>query len=412
MPLEITKLPLCQGDIVIRNSIGIAGILIVFMQAAACLIPSLSGAEEPDSSAFHRYWPDNLFAVEFIGDNVGFIAGYSGSVLRTTDGGSSWDFHYIGRNELIRRVAFADSINGWAVGHRGTIFHTKDGGDNWEIQKELPGIYLRDIDFVDEKHGWVVGHEANIWHTSDGGESWRQQQLLGFKGRDIPRLHGIYAKDIDNAILVGEFGVVAHTENGGDTWLVTPLEEQITWLSVDGKNGSLYAVGLEGSMVRLTVATAAEREGIDNRVAQLEAEEEARARKKAERRKRQYVPKEKQALPHSDVEYVATSISTGTTEHLFDIAMAGDTDAIAVGRSTVLKVSGSVATPLQAGPDFPLPFVWLGGVAVTPDGTLWSAGIRGLVIDGNVNEMRFDAALSLGGPNEIKLSSSRWGDSQ
>ena len=75
-----------------------------------------TSASDDNTPEFHRFWPDNLFAVEFVTDNVGYIAGYSGTVLRTLDGGKNWDALYIGRNELIRRLSFIDDNTGWAVG--------------------------------------------------------------------------------------------------------------------------------------------------------------------------------------------------------------------------------------------------------------------------------------------------------
>eukprot|EP00657_Telonema_sp_P-1_P011465 TRINITY_DN6599_c0_g1_i1.p1 TRINITY_DN6599_c0_g1~~TRINITY_DN6599_c0_g1_i1.p1 ORF type:complete len:118 (+),score=15.64 TRINITY_DN6599_c0_g1_i1:117-470(+) len=74
--------------------------------------------------------------------------------------------------------------------------------------------YLRDIAFADKNNGWAVGHGSTIWHTADGGKIWTKQTLTGFEGRDLPRLHGVVAKDANNAILVGEFGTIAYTENG------------------------------------------------------------------------------------------------------------------------------------------------------------------------------------------------------
>ena len=106
--------------------------------------------------------------------------------------------------------------------------------------------------------------------TSDGGKTWQQQNLLGYQGRDIPRLHGIYAKDADTAILVGEFGVLAHTENGGKFWLITPVKSKVTWLAVDGADDTAYVVGLDGEILRLSIATETQRKEID-RLAVTEA---------------------------------------------------------------------------------------------------------------------------------------------
>lgn len=381
--------------------------LILVITVFGCLFggSSATGDNEPE---FHRFWPDNLFAVEFVTDDVGYIAGYSGTVLRTRDGGNTWDAVYIGRNELIRRLSFVDENTGWAVGHRGSIFHTGDAGLTWSVQKELPGIYLRDIDFSDHDNGWVVGHDANIWNTNDGGRTWRQQYLLGYRGRDIPRLHGIYAINRDSAILVGEFGVVAHTENGGKYWLITPVKSKITWLAVDGADNMAFVVGLDGEILRLSIATEAQRKEIDRQAAAEAAKAEAKARAKAKRRKQQYVKKESEVLPRSNIEYFAEPIASGTGEHLFDIAVTSSNEAVVVGRSTMLKITGNMTTFLKPDDEFPLPFIWMGGVAVTSTGHIWAPGIRGLVVAGDLNKMTFGQAFNLAATADVKLLSSRW----
>ena len=379
----------------------------LFVMVFGCLLGTTS-ANDNNAPQYHRFWPDNLFAVEFVTNDVGYIAGYSGTILRTRDGGKEWEAIYIGRNELIRRLSFVDENTGWAVGHRGSIFHTSDAGLTWSVQKELPGIYLRDVDFSDGDNGWVVGHNANIWNTNDGGKTWQQQDLLGFQGRDIPRLHGIYAKDADTAILAGEFGVLAHTENGGKYWLLTPVESKITWLSVDGAGDTAYVAGLDGKILRLSVATEAQRKEIDIRVAAEAAKAEAKARAKAKRRKKPYVKKETRLLPRSDIEYFAEPVDSGTQEHLFDVTMTSNNEAVVAGRSTMLKITGATTTFLTPDKDFPLPFVWLGGVSVTPSGHIWAPGIRGMVVTGDLNKMTFGQAFNLGVTGNVKLLSNRW----
>lgn len=365
---------------------------------------------EAEPGNFHRFWPDNLYAVEFVNNDVGFIAGYSGTVLRTKDGGKNWDAFYIGRNELIRRLSFVNENTGWAVGHRGSIFHTSDAGQTWEVQKEIPGIYLRDIDFVDENNGWIVGHNTGIWHTSDGGHSWQQQNLLGFIGRDKPRLHGIYAKDANNAILVGEFGTIAHTENAGVTWLVSPNEYKTTWLAISGVGDRAYVVGLDGNIAQLSIATDEQREEIAAKLLKDAAKKEKKARAKAKRLKKEYIPSMVEQLPTSEIEYHIEKIESNTNEHLFDIAMSDNGEAIVAGKSTMLKVNGAIVSELKTEASFPLAYIWLGGVAITPNGTIWSPGIRGLVVSGSLKEMTYGPDFNLASSKNVKLVTNRWGD--
>lgn len=361
-----------------------------------------------ESQKVKRLWPDNLFAVDFVNNEFGVIAGYGGTVLTTHDGGKNWQANYIGKNELIRKVSFVDEDNGWAVGHRGDVFHTTDGGSHWAIQHHVDNIYLRDVAFIDKNIGWVVGHEANIWKTEDGGKHWTKQVLTGFTGRDTPRLHGIYIINKNTAITVGEFGVIAHTEDGGQHWVVTPVDNKITYLSVDGNNDSIYVVGLEGTIVGLTVATEDERLAIDESVKIKNKKKEAKARAKAKRKHRKYIPPEKGLTYRPAIEYVLSKYPGNTSEHLFDITVGKDGTALAVGRSVIVKIKNNKISAFKKSDGFSLDFSWLGGVSITPDGTFWAVGIRGLVVKGNVSQMTFKQVEQLGASTNIKLISSRW----
>lgn len=384
---------------------------------------------------FHRFWPDNLYAVEFVNDKVGFIAGYSGSIFKTDDGGETWGAIYIGVSELIRHVSFVDVDNGWAVGHRGSILHTTDGGITWEVQKQDKGNYLRDIAFADVNNGWAVGHGAAIWHTSDGGKNWQKQTLTGFDGRDLPRLHGVVAKDANSAILVGEFGMIAHTENRGELWLVSYNPSKATLLSVASQGDGAVAVGLDGGMVYIALATDEQWAEVKAIEQELLAKKEEKARKKAARKKRDYVATAVEVLPETDVNYYVTKIDTGIKNHLYDVSSASTNEVVIVGASAMLKVSISKAeastgdvvstdeaalepvkdpvftvASLAPADGFPLPYVWIGGVDVTESGVIWAAGLRGMIVNGNLSDMSFGQKLNVAGSEAVKLISSRWGE--
>jgi len=419
--------------------------LIGGMLLASCLLMTVMTSYAEESTKFHRFWPDNLYAVEFPSDKVGFIAGYSGSLFKTEDGGETWSGIYMGVNELIRKMTFVDEQNGWAVGHRGSILHTTDGGLTWEVQKSDKGTYLRDISFADLNNGWAVGHDTHIWHTADGGKTWESQLLTGFEGRDLPRLHGVVAKDANTAILVGEFGVVAHTEDGGQLWLVSFNADSDTLLSVAYMGDGAIAVGLDGSIVTLLQSTEAQREAVEEMRLAKHKKAEAKAMKKAKRRKKEYTAKEYVPFPETDVDYNVSRIDSATKAHLYGVAVSDKGNAYAVGVSTLLKISANipeapVVATLVEGVDaakkivenlvseeapvdavfsveslkpaegLPLPFIWLGGVDVTASGNIWAAGIRGLIVKGSANEMAFGMKLNIAAPGAVKLVSNRWGE--
>lgn len=368
---------------------------------------ALSGVAVSADGGFHRYWPDNLFAVDFIDELHGYVAGESGTVLRTSDGGRHWDATYIGHAELIRRIDFVDANNGWAVGHRGSIFHTSDAGNHWEPQYQVPNTYLRDVSFADASNGWVVGHGGGIWHTSDGGKRWEKQNLRGYVGRDLPRLHGVHAIDAQRAVAVGEFGVIAHTEDGGATWLLTPNKKKITWLAIDGTAEEMVVVGLDGNAIRLRPADPEELSGIIASIEKARMRLEKRARAKAKRKGREYVPPK--PLPPRTFEYVVEKLKTGTREHLFDVRVLPDGEGVVVGRATVLHLTSSgLFEPMKAAENVPLSFSWYGGVDIVPTGEFWAPGLRGMVLKGDLKKKSYGLGFNLPTATNVTLISSRW----
>jgi hypothetical protein len=59
---------------------------------------------------------------------VGFAVGSSGTILGTTDGGTTWGYQTSGVSDGLNEVIFPDSVNGYIVGDNGIILKTTTGG--------------------------------------------------------------------------------------------------------------------------------------------------------------------------------------------------------------------------------------------------------------------------------------------
>src|SRR5262245_29734545 len=69
----------------------------------------------------------------------------------------------------------------WASGSNGTILRSADGGASWQTLK-IPGtekLDFRDVDAINERTAYVLsignGEQSRIYKTTDGGVSWREQ---------------------------------------------------------------------------------------------------------------------------------------------------------------------------------------------------------------------------------------------
>ena len=165
----------------------------------------------------------NLMGIQMISETTGFIAGSENTILKTTDGGETW----VGSSERARvgetrnnleNIWFVSPTTGWVIGSFGTLLHTADGGENWE--KRDPGFdnNLFGIYFIDENTGWICGQESLILHTTDGGATWNQQ-----KTESIDDLNDIIFVDAMVGWAVGGYNTILHTTDGGKTWAVSNI---------------------------------------------------------------------------------------------------------------------------------------------------------------------------------------------
>ncbi len=121
-------------------------------------------------------WP--LTAVSFIDSDNGTAVGYEGTILRTTDGGTTWTSQTSVTKNHLEGVSFTDSNNGTVVGQYGTILRTTDGGTTWTSQSSGPTERLNAVSFIDSDNGTVVGQYGTILRTTNGGVSFVKEEEI------------------------------------------------------------------------------------------------------------------------------------------------------------------------------------------------------------------------------------------
>ena len=159
---------------------------------------------------------DHLNRIQMVSEDVGYVVGSGGVVLKTEDGGDTWVQKPVpdGIECELMSLCFLDEDEGWVVGGSGVVLHTSNGGDTWEQQITGVNSSLTGVKFVSPTDGWICGNMA-ILRTTDGGNNWEFAQIE-------PNLFGHF-RDIDfsdsqHGWIVGNFGYILHTVDGGDTW--------------------------------------------------------------------------------------------------------------------------------------------------------------------------------------------------
>jgi len=184
---------------------------------------------------------DDLFAVSVPTADHVVAVGYWGAIYVSTDGGKSWKKSDSGTQRLLYDVSMATPQVGWAVGQLGLILRTEDGGATWTAQpnaKQGEGVNLLSVVALDEKRAWAVGEWGTRIHTEDGGKTWTDHSLtidethpqfvwLSLPDQDRVRSGQKVYEDVgltnvsclpgdrDRCWLIGEFGYIFRTENGG-----------------------------------------------------------------------------------------------------------------------------------------------------------------------------------------------------
>ena len=125
----------------------------------------------------------SLRGLSVVSDQVAWASGSEGTVLRTTDGGTTWQLRPIpGTDSLDFRSLHAFSAGDAFVlsaGEPALLYHTTDGGTTWQLRYEnrTPGIFFDALTFWNPTHGIAMSDPVDgrfvLIATHDGGQTWQ-----------------------------------------------------------------------------------------------------------------------------------------------------------------------------------------------------------------------------------------------
>lgn len=179
-----------------------------------------------------------LNAVYFTSPNQGFVVGNAGVILTTSNGGVTWIAQSSSTSNALNGVYFISSTKGWAVGNAGTILTTNNGGTTWGLQTSNTGNILYAITFVNNTRGWAVGNAGTILTTNNGGTTWSAQT----SGTTNP-LYSISFTSSTQGWVTGNAGTILTTSNTGTTWTAQ------TSGTTNALNGVYFTSAMQGCAV-------------------------------------------------------------------------------------------------------------------------------------------------------------------
>ncbi|KAK3263220.1 hypothetical protein CYMTET_27963, partial [Cymbomonas tetramitiformis] len=113
----------------------------------------------------------------------------------------------------------------WVAGEADTIYVSEDEGATWSRRSSEFGdrYSWNGLSFLNATRGWVVGSYGLVLHTLDGGRSWTQQLSHVEIDPAAPSLnynavHHVAGLSWCGAFVVGDAGNIFSTGDGGATW--------------------------------------------------------------------------------------------------------------------------------------------------------------------------------------------------
>jgi photosystem II stability/assembly factor-like uncharacterized protein len=138
-----------------------------------------------------------------------------------------------GTTALLQAVSAPSALVAWVSGHAAVVLRTTNGGESWE-SLTVPGaaadsLQFRDVHAVDANVAYLLaagpGARSRIYKTTDGGRSWLRQ----FTNTDSSAFYDCFAFwDDERGVtfsdaVAGRF-IVRITEDGGSHWTAVPKE--------------------------------------------------------------------------------------------------------------------------------------------------------------------------------------------
>lgn len=172
-----------------------------------------------------------ITAVTSAGNRV-VCVGEKGHILYSDDQGRTWTQAKVPVSVDLVAVHFPEPLLGWATGHDGVILRSVDGGETWSLA--MDGRRAAKL---------MADHYGSQQRADSAGERIEAalDESLRFVEEEGARpFLDVWFRDKDTGFVVGAWGLILHTRDGGQNW--EPWLHRID----NPEASSLYAIGEAG----------------------------------------------------------------------------------------------------------------------------------------------------------------------
>ncbi len=178
--------------------------------------------------------------------NTAYAVGNDGTVIRTTDGGTTWQTLNSGTAAQLNAVAFANTTDGVIVGNGGTTLKSTSTGIS--LQASGTNSHLNDVAYNSTATRYsAAGQNRTIVQSTNGGTSYT---TMGITGNSTETLNGI--ADIGSTVhILGTAGYT--TKNTSGSWYANyKMPYTLNALHIHKTNGLGMIVGNNSTTLNTT----------------------------------------------------------------------------------------------------------------------------------------------------------------
>ena len=234
----------------LRSSFVVLGLFATNANAVDAAAMAAPAASEELAEVHSGIPHDAVYAMAIEG-KTGFAIGAFGQILGTADAGASW-----------KPVAspttmglFGIALNGdkrIIVGQRGTVLLGKPDG-TWDAIKSGSEKRLMNVAVNASGLAVAVGEFGTVLRSKDAGKTWEPRKLEWASFREDgyePHIYTVRVEDSGRITLGAEFAYVIVSEDAGETWKLVNKGEKSIFSMYVLPDGTGYAVGQEGLVLR------------------------------------------------------------------------------------------------------------------------------------------------------------------
>jgi photosystem II stability/assembly factor-like uncharacterized protein len=158
---------------------------------------------------------DSYFnCVHFLNKDTGFVAGSVNTLMRTLDGGASWQTITTNTTSILNAITFPTSQKGFATSIAGCLLTTNDRGMNWQHITSGNQATIKRLLFCNSEIGYATNKAGSVLKTTDRGDNW----TIIYSPTDwVPNFLSFPSSD--TGYVAANNGFIAKTTDGGNSWV-------------------------------------------------------------------------------------------------------------------------------------------------------------------------------------------------